>query len=353
MAESVRPDQNAKKPEATLRVGLAGLGFMGATHWKAWQRVEQAQIVAVMDLSQEKLAGDLSSVGGNFGGPGQKLDFSKLRTYRSFEELIQDREIDAVDICLPTDQHGRAATAALRAGKHVLVEKPMAIDERETNALLEEADKSGRTLMVGQILRFMPAYMELANSLRSAGAIRSAVFRRRCAAPTWSAWLTDSAKSGGGIFDLLIHDVDYCISQWGVPRSVRAVGYEELTRGIDVVQAQLEYPQAGPVVVTGGWFHPGNFPFSMDFSVVTDKNTWEWTSNTNVFNGYGKEGDATSVELPESDPFLGEVGYFADCAAHGRAPRRCLPEESAQAVAVMHRIVESRQRKGEPVSCKG
>jgi predicted dehydrogenase len=335
-----------------LRVGVAGLGFMGVTHLKAWAQVPDAKLAAVMDVVEEKLKGDLSSVSGNFGGSGGQMDFSALHTHRSVESLLADPTIDAVDICLPTDEHATVAVAALRAGKHVLIEKPMARNEKETSLVMAEAKRSGRTLMVGQVLRFMPAYLALADALKTAGPICSAVFRRRCAAPTWSRWLTDPSRSGGGIFDLLIHDVDYCISRWGLPESVCAVGHEDLPRGIDIVHAELRYPNSGPVIVTGGWHHPGEFPFSMEFTVVAENLTLAWTNAQTEVNAYGVDGKTTTHALSGADAFASELAYFAGCALHGRTPERCLPEQSAQSVAVMHRIIESRKKKGERVSCK-
>lgn len=334
-----------------MNIAVAGLGFMGLTHLKAWRQLNTARLAAVMDMSEARLTGDLSSVGGNLGVTGEKLDFSNVRTYRSLRELLADPEIDAVDICLPTNEHGEAAVAALRAGKHVLVEKPMARDERETETILAEQSRSGRTLMVAQVLRFMPAYVALGDGLKSAGRVHSAVFRRRCAAPTWSGWLTDRSRSGGGIFDLLIHDVDYCISRWGMPNAVRAVGHEDLPRGIDVVHAELQYAGSGPVIVTGGWHHPGEFPFSMEFTVVTEQSTFEWTNGAPQLHVYGP-GQNTNRDLPAGDAFAAEVAYFADCLVHSRTPERCLPKQSAQSVALMHRILESRERKGESISCK-
>jgi len=335
-----------------MKVAVAGLGFMGATHLKAWKQVPAAHVIGVTSSNARKLTGDLTAVGGNFGGPGEMMDFSNIRKYRSLEEVLGDPEIDAVDICLPTDQHGKAAIAALRAGKHVLIEKPMAMDEAETGSVLNEARCSGRTLMVGQILRFSPAYVALADALRTAGPVHSAFFRRRCAAPTWSRWLTDPSRSGGGIFDLLIHDADYCISRWGMPDSVRAAGYEDLARGIDVVHAELSYRGTGPVIISGGWHHPGAYPFSMDYTILTNQSTFEWSSGAAELREYGCDGKAATRELLDVDPFVAELGYFADCVIHRRAPERCMPEQSAQAVALMHRIIASRKQEGESVACR-
>src|SRR5579883_241127 len=221
-----------------LRVAVAGLGFMGATHARSWMSIPKARLAAVVSKDERKLSGDLSNVGGNLGLEAGVLDFSNVRKYRTLAEVLDDGEIDAVGICLPTDQHSRAALDALARGKHVLVEKPLGLSPEDCKRLIAEARARGRVLMAGQVLRFLPAYSLLREILSEGSPVRSAFFRRRCAAPDWSPWLSDPARSGGGVFDLLIHDLDYCISLWGVPDSVRATGYEDLPRGIDVIHGE-------------------------------------------------------------------------------------------------------------------
>ena len=331
-----------------MNIAVAGLGFMGATHLKAWRQATGACVTAVVSSDARKLTGDLTSVRGNFGPAGEAMDFSSLHKYTSLDAALADPAIDALDICLPTDLHAASAAAALRAGKHVFLEKPMAANQTEAAALLDEARRSGRILMVGHLLRFLPAYQALAGELETAGPVRSAFFRRRCGAPTWSPRFAGAAaRSGYGIFDLLIHDADYCIARWGLPDSVRATGYEDPSRGIDVVHAELQYPGSGPVILTGGWHHPDAYPFSMEFTVVTDRSTLEWSSAAGGLREYGCDGKASTRELAAVDPFAAELAYFAGCVNQGRAPDLCPPEQSAQAVALMSRIIASRQRAGE------
>jgi predicted dehydrogenase len=336
----------------TLRVAVAGLGFMGATHARAWMEIPEASLAAVISHDDRKLAGDVTSVGGNLGLAIEPLDFSRARKYHTLDEALKDPEIDAIDICLPTDRHAGAALAALAAGKHVLVEKPLALGVEDCGRLLEEAKRAGRLLMAGQVLRFLPAWMLLADLVRESGPVRSALFRRRCAAPGWSPWLSDPARSGGGVFDLLIHDVDFCISLWGTPQTVRATGYEDLARGIDVIHAELGYPGLGPVIVTGGWHHPKSYPFSMQFTVVTDGATVEWSSGDEQLRVYRGTGEMETRELDAGDPFARELRYFASCALAGERPELCPPEQSAAAVEVMLKMLESRRRGGETIECR-
>ncbi len=335
-----------------MKIGVLGLGYMGATHVSAWKNVPGVTLAAVMSSDEKKLSGDLTAIEGNLGNSGELLDFSAVTKHRTIEAALADPELDAVDICLPTDLHCSTALAALRAGKHVLVEKPIALSGPDAGAVVLEAEKAGKILMAGQVLRFIPAYRMLREQLTTAGPLRSAFFRRRCSAPAWSRWLADASRSGGGVFDLLIHDADFCISMWGMPESVRATGYEDLGSGIDIIHAELDYPEMGPVVITGGWHHPKSYPFSMEFTVVAHNATFEWPFGAAELREYKLDGSQVNHALPSGDVFAEELAYFADCVQNLRQPVFCPPKQSAQSVALMRFMLESRSRKGEAVACQ-
>lgn len=327
---------------------------MGSTHLKAIRGVAGAELAGVYSSDEKKLSGDLSGIQGNIGGPGEKLDFSRVKKYREIEPLLNDPDIDAVDICLPTDAHASVGIEALRAGKHVLVEKPMALDGAGADAMIAEARKQGRILMAAQVLRFMPVYRVLRDTLCGGGlgAARHATFRRRCAAPAWSKWLGDPDRSGGGIFDLLIHDVDMCLHLFGPPQLVSATGYSAPESGIDVITGELHYPGLGTAVVAGGWHHPKSYPFSMEYTVVADKGTIEFNSSAQAPTLYSIDGAAQQLEMPSRDGYEGEIEYFVQCCASGKQPDLCPPEESAAAVKLMRLLVEARNENGGRIPCK-
>ncbi len=327
---------------------------MGSTHLKALQNIPRAELAAVVSEDAVKLSGDLSAIQGNIGGPGERFDFSQVRRYRRIEDALGDREIEAVDLCLPTYLHAPVAIRALEAGKHVLVEKPMALTGEESGRMLDAARSAGRVLMVAQVLRFWPDYQPLLemHAAGRLGAVRAAVFRRRCAAPAWGKWLEDPAKGGGGVFDLLIHDVDLCVHLFGIPSAVSATGYENMAGGLDVITAELHYPDAGSVIVTGGWHHPKSYPFSMEYTVSGDGGTLEYSSAGRRPVFYRQDGGSEEPALPSRDGFQGELEYFLDCAAANRTPALCPPEESAAAVRLTRLMLEARSRGGERIPCQ-
>jgi predicted dehydrogenase len=337
-----------------MKIAVLGLGFMGSTHLKAYKNISGVELAAVAANDERQLSGDLSGVQGNIGGPGEKLDFSQVRKYRDPFEAVRDDGVDAVDICLPTNQHAEVAIAAIRAGKHVLVEKPMALDGAAADAVIAEAERGGRVFMSAQVVRFIPDYRVSAEAWKSGrlGAMRSAIFRRRCAAPAWSQWLSDPAQSGGGVFDLLIHDIDFCVHLFGLPEAISATGHEDLPLGVDIIAAELHYPAVGSVTVQGGWHHPKAYPFSMEYTIVADGGTLEYSSAGRPLTLYTADGEARPMQVPAVDGYQAELEYFIFCARNGVQPVFCPPRESAAAVKLGRLMLESRCRKGAKIECK-
>ncbi len=326
---------------------------MGSTHIKALQGIQGAELAAVYGRNEAALSGDFRHIQGNLGGPGEVFDFSGVTQYREIEELIADPRIDAVDLCLPTDLHDTVAIAALRAGKHVLVEKPLALEGVAADRVIAEAERSGRILMAAQVLRFMGPYVALREALSQGqlGPVRSAILRRRCAAPAWGGWLKRPEKSGGGVFDLLIHDVDMCLHLFGKPQKVGATGYEDASRGIDVIHAQFLYPGQGVVLVTGGWHHPRSYPFSMEYTVIADGGTIDYSSAGRPPALYREDGSEEKLALPERDGYADELRYFVESCSAGRQPELCPPRDSADAVKLARLMLEARNRNGEWIEC--
>ena len=335
-----------------MKVGIVGLGFMGATHLDAWARVEGFELAAVSSSDPKKLAGDLSGTGGNLERGGQTMDFGEAARYQTAQELFADPSVEAVDLCTPSYLHASQAIAALEAGKHVLVEKPMALSGEDCDRMIAAARAAGRVLMVAQVLRFWPDYAAARKIVRSGqlGPVRHAFFYRKCAAPGWSKWMHDKARSGGGAFDLLIHDFDYCRHLFGKPRAIRATGVEDMPKGIDTVEARLDYGTQGPLVtVAGGWRHPQSYPFSMEFTIVCDGGTLDFRSGLRELTLYKADGTSEEPEKPEADGFVAELTAFLEGCREGQAPAICTPEESAEAIRMTLAMDASRARGGEAV----
>lgn len=331
-----------------MRLAVVGLGFMGGVHINALKSIPAVRLAAVVSRDEAKLSGDLRGSGGNLGGGGEIFDFSRVKKYRDFTAALALPEIDAFDLCVPTDLHESMAIEALRAGKHVLVEKPMALTAAACQRMIGEARRAGRVLMAGQVLRFFPAYRVLLDAVKDSGEIRSATFRRRCARPAWAAWQKDSSRSGGAVLDLLIHDLDFVLRLFGAPNAVTATGRVE--GDADIVSARLFYAGGRVVDVTGGW-HPGKFPITMKYRVTGGDFSIEFNFNEHPPR-ITRGGVTADMQLAKADGYAAEIAYFAKCARLGRIPELCRPEESAEAVRLAQAVVESRKRNGEEISWK-
>jgi predicted dehydrogenase len=330
-----------------VKVGIAGLGFMGITHASALSKLAGVQLGAICSNSDKVLVGDFSGVGGNLDRGPVHLDLSNVNKYKNWRDMLADPSIDAVDLCLPTDLHCEIATAALQAGKHVLCEKPMALTPDDCRSMLQAAAKSKRVLMIAQVLRFWPEYQVLRQFITEGkyGRILSATFVRRAGLPNWSQWLTNELRSGGAVLDLLVHDIDQILLNFGLPERVAAKSIGEP----DTLSATFLYPKGGPEVrLQGGWFPTGT-AFSMSFQVRAERAEMELTADGLLLSDV--KGTRTKVEVPALDAYEAELQYFFECCRTGQAPALCMPEESANAVNVALLLKQSRMAGGEQLQC--
>ncbi|VAX37085.1 oxidoreductase-like [hydrothermal vent metagenome] len=211
-----------------IRIGIIGLGFMGYTHYSASHNLRGAKVTAIATRNKKKRAGDWTSIQGNFGPRGGHVDLSKVKTYENYHDLLADPDIDVVDICLPTDQHETVVLDAIKAGKNILVEKPISVDLKSANRMVNAAKKAGVQLMVAHVLPFFPEFQFVADAIAKEkyGKLQAAHFRRVIAPPKWSKGMEDYRKLGGWGIDLHIHDNHFICATCGVPQKVFSQGIQ-------------------------------------------------------------------------------------------------------------------------------
>jgi predicted dehydrogenase len=276
-----------------VRIGIIGVGFMGMTHFEGAKGLKGGRVTAIATRDSKKRAGDWSSIQGNFGPRGSATtDLTGVKTYATHQELLADPEIDLVDICLPTDQHEAVVLEALAAGKHVLVEKPIAIELAAGQRMVEAAKQAKRLLMVGHVLPFFPEFRFTADAIRGGkyGKLKAATFRRIIAPPNWSNDIADFRKLGGWGIDLHIHDNHYIGLVCGVPKAVSSRGI--LVDGL-VNHVNTHYVFDDPemtVSCTSGGIASAGLKFAHGFSVILEGATIEFDAGT--------YGDAWVVNRP-------------------------------------------------------
>lgn len=276
-----------------MKVGVIGCGGMGTTHYlslKALSSQMDVEVAALADCRKEFL--DKAS-----------SYFPDAKTYRYGMELIEKEDLDVVHICLPTYLHVEHAVAAMERGMHVLVEKPVCLTREEGGRILEAEKRTGRKVMVGQVVRLFDEYRYLKQAYdnRIFGPLRSMVMDRISGDVRWGFedWFHDEKKSGSVVLDLHVHDLDFLRYMLGEPDrfDVRATAFAD-----GMINQIITAYEFGNVFVTaeGIWdvspslkFRAGFRAYFEDATVVFD------SARKPSLTVYKKDG---SVEIPEFSP---------------------------------------------------
>jgi len=330
-----------------LRVGILGMGMMGWFHAARHVQNPATELAAIADITPERLEAK-ESVTGNIADNGTPIDFSSVARYTDASELIAQADIDVVDVCLPTFLHARYAVEALKAGKHVLCEKPMALNVQQAGQMIEAAERADRTLMIAQCIRFWPEYLYLRDCVRDErfGKLLSLNMFRMGGRPIWSwkNWFLDPARSGGTIYDVHIHDVDYVNALLGLPDRVQATARKsEATGYYDVIHALYNYDDGPQVHVHAGW-SMAQTPFMAGFDAWFERGFLRYDGRYDpafqVFDDL-TEVKGRPVECEQGDAYYDEIVYFMNCVQTGQPPLECPPESARDSVALVDREVAS------------
>jgi predicted dehydrogenase len=348
-----------------VRIGIVGIGFMGWTHFSGstkfteagkltGSKLKGAAVTAICTRSPEKLIGDWRSIQGNFGPRGANLDLTEIGSYDNYREMIKDPDIDLIDICLPNDQHEQVAIDALEAGKHVLVEKPIALDPKSADRMIATAKKTGRLLMVAHVLPFFPEFKFAAETIASEkyGKLRAAHFRRVISSPKWSDDMSDFQKLGGWGIDLHIHDNHFISLACGVPQQVFSRGILE-AGFVNHVHTQYVYEDGAIAVsaVSGGIAADG-LAFAHGFEIFLEKATLmysagtlggEWCADrplTVVANGKAKQPKLKGGS-EWCSAFTAELQMAVDAVKSGQVPALLSAETARAALKMCHAEAKS------------
>ena len=263
-----------------VRIGIAGVGFMGMIHYLAARKLKGARVTAICSRDPKKLAGDWRGIRGNFGPPGQKMDLSRIKKYDHLDALLQDPDIDLVDVCNPTHLHAPTAIAALKAGKHVLVEKAIALDPKEADSMLKVAGQARKLLMVAHVLPFFREFAYAAEAIRGGryGRLLGAHFQRIISQPDWSSEIADASKTGGPAVDLHIHDTHFIALVCGVPGKIFSSGVEE-NGTVQYLTTEYLYGDNGPAVsCSSGALAMKGRPFVHGYEIYLERATLVYAS---------------------------------------------------------------------------
>jgi len=330
-----------------VRIGIVGIGFMGRIHYLASQRLQGAKVAAVCSRDQAKLSGDWRNTRGNFGPEPGAVDLTGVKKYASVAELLKDPEIDLIDICTVTDQHAAIAIQALKAGKHVLVEKAIALSTSDADAMVAAAKQARKLLMVAHVLPFFPEFKFAAESIRSGkyGPVQAAFFKRIIAKPDWSTDISDAAKTGGPAVDLHIHDTHFIGLVWGMPKKVFSTGNVE-GDAVTYLTTSYLYGPGGPRVTcsSGAICMPGR-PFVHGYEIFMERACLIYDSGGTPLTQFTLDGKSTRPELPGGgDPlsaFMDEIQTAVEGVSSGKEPDLLSGQLARDALVLCHRECES------------
>jgi predicted dehydrogenase len=320
-----------------VNVAVVGLGFMGVTHIKAYQQLPAARLVAVCDSIRLPVNGVLAGVAGNISGSGDLNLGRDIKVYRAISEVLADPEVELVDLCVPTPLHPEQSIAALKAGKHVLCEKPLALTSAQARDIVKAAKAAPGFFMPAMCMRFWPGWSWLKQvvSEQKFGKVQAARFRRMSETPAWSkGTYAQGNTSGGALLDLHIHDTDFVQYLFGRPASVFATGVTRGGNSIDHVVTQYNYPGGPPVYAEGSWLLVKGF--SMSYTVLCERATLDFEL------GRGAEalqvteaGKAPRVvKFDEPDGYSGEIGYMVGAVGSGKAPTVVTAADGLSAIEI-------------------
>ena len=344
--------ENAVRP---VGVGVVGLGFMAATHLRAYRSVPGARIAALCSPSGRHLNGDFTGVAGNVGDTEPvKIEMEGVSTYRDFKQLLADPGVDLVDICAPTPAHPELALAALAAGKHVLCEKPLARTTAAARSILAATKNAQGFFMPAMCMRFWPGWTWLKQAISedTFGRVSSARFRRVAEPPGWGQHnFLDGGKSGGALLDLHIHDVDFVHYCFGRPQRVFATGYSKLSGAIDHVVAQYEVRSEAIVHAEGSWAMTKGFGFSMSYTVNFERATadFDLARGSDALRLFEPDQPSRSIDCTGPDGYAAELQHMVQCIQTGVAPSVATVADGVAAVEICE-AEERSIRSREPVS---
>ncbi|MFB3785825.1 MAG: Gfo/Idh/MocA family protein [bacterium] len=304
-----------------VKIACVGLGGWGKNILRAGSQIPDAELRAICDTN--------SSVLHKFAS-----QFPGVKTYTSYHDLLMEAGIDAVLLATPAPQHFGMASEALRAGKHVYVEKPMTLTVAEAETLVQQAETAVRTLMVGHLLEYHPAVHYL-KSLIDKGDLGDLLY-------LYSKRLNLGVvrKEENALWSLAPHDISVILYLLGCePERITASGQALLQPGIeDVVFVYLQFPQGRMAQIHVSWLDPhkerklvvvGSKKMAVFDDMhpsekirVYDKSAIVQWSNANSIEAISvRHGEIQIPVIDNYEPLNKELQHFVDCVRTGETPR--------------------------------
>ncbi len=337
-----------------INVAIVGFGGIAKVHHSAYLSLMRegfpVKLVAVFDSDASKF-NDTASI--NLGNSVEPLS-EDVRRYTDLDAMLSGENIDICDICLPTFLHKEMTLRLLRAGKHVFVEKPMALSSEDCFEMEREAEARGLRLMVGQCLRFDSNYRYLKELIggKTYGELRHLRMYRNSEYPHWGAarWFEQTDKCGGCILDTHIHDVDMARFLLGEPKAVSTVAYAKVPH-CELVDTRMLFEDV-PVIAVCTWDEAQSVSFRAGFEARFERASVIYEND--VIRVYEGGEEYFVPQLPEADRVAEELRAICTLAADPSAKNDINPPHSAaMSVRLVEYIKKSAEAGGASISVEG
>lgn len=311
-----------------VRIGVIGLGWFGEIHCEAISAIPTLELAGLCTRTPSRLK-----------EMGEKFGVTKL--YTDYNEMLADPDIDAVSVVTMWTQHTEPTLAALAAGKHVFLEKPMAHSVADAQLICDAAEKSKGHLMIGHICRFNPRHASAKREIEagSIGRIISMSSRRNIPA----AWTPEILDKIGPIVGDIIHDTDLMLWFTGA-KIVSAYAQTVDLRGLknpDIGQVMYRFDSGASAILESVWCMPDKTPYDIDerLNIIGSEGFVQIQDTFPNFGLCTKDGFRSpdtsywpQIHGKMSGALLDEFRYFADCCQTGAPPIITTPGESKAAL---------------------
>ena len=325
-----------------LRVAVIGFGFMGKTHAKNILGSELMELSAIVD----NRAGAITQVSGNIDTGGIDADvLYKVSKYSSLDDCLAKEKLDAAFVCVHTLLHYDMAMKCLQNGLHVFIEKPFVLNVEEGEALIVEAGKRNLRLTVGHVVRYMPAYAKLYELYKAGtyGELKFISLTRFSGLPGWGDWgkrREDFGSSGGALFDLVIHDIDFLQYMLGMPDTVDSVCLSGALSDHDYVSAIWRYKDDVNVKVEGGNIFHSQYPFEATIKATFEKASVAWSSSNGQEMTVADNDGLYVIGLGDAnDGYQIEAELFARSIVNGDSCAGTIANSALDTIKLCHRHI--------------
>lgn len=340
-----------------IKFAMLGYGGIAKSHKNGYDLLQKEgfpiKLVAICDIDKNQFTEAEQAI--NLGATyGTNLDGIAL--YTNLDDMLKKEDFDAVDICLPTYLHKEYAVKLMRAGKHVLSEKPMSLSYNDCKEILAVAEECNKKITVGQCLHFEAGYMFLKKCIdeNTFGNIQSIAFDRLSELPLWKCfenWYLDINRSGSAPLDLHIHDIDMANHLLGMPESVSAVTIDNVVP-MQYINSRLFYKNGVKVFATASWNETAGTPFLMSYRTKFDRATLVYLGGTVTVYPENAEKYVAHETLPENrkDRMAEEIRNMALAIGDTSFENSLNPPEcAANSVLLVEKLIESAKCDGEKI----